>query len=361
MDGLMHYRRMRAEVGLESAYLSADEQATFYLLDLLEQGSQGPLGQLSENQIPSGMVSAISRLKGVDTKGFTGERTKLREALSDLPRRLRGDVGLIGQLTQIGEIQVALTNGDGEDIAKQILDNFVQEGDNYIFSSLTGPVITDPDNLLSTAVEFASDLSNKAAEGSIAADIRAIADNEAIPVEDQPDWIRENIHFVGAKGPQKALMLASKDGIMWEGSRLYTAEALRSDLEIRTSAESTAKQEAEIQKREELKKTDQPAPENFIRSIKEPFIMQGVRAQDATFFRDKMEGGFNSPEEIKEMQKKHREIIEGAFDPLNSFRFPTDRQVIDTFMDVVNWIGKFAFTPHPNSALGRAMGKGEDK
>lgn len=243
MDGLMHYRRMRAEVGLEAAYLSADEQATFYLLDLLEQGSQGPLGQLSENQIPSGMVSAISRLKGVDTKGFTGERTKLREALSDLPRRLLGDVGLIGQLTQIGEIQVALTNGDGEDIAKEILNNFVQEGDNYIFSSLTGPVITNPDILLSNAVEFAADMNNKAAEGSIAADIRAIADNEAIPVEDQPDWIRENIHFVGAKGPQKALMLASKDGIMWEGSRLYTAEALNTDIRLRVSED--ARQEME--------------------------------------------------------------------------------------------------------------------
>ena len=243
MDGLMHYRRMRAEVGLEAAYLSADEQATFYLLDLLEQGSQGPLGQLSENQIPSGMVSAISRLKGVDTKGFTGERTKLREALSDLPRRLRGDVGLIGQLTQIGEIQVALTNGDGEEIANEILNNFVQQGDNYIFSSLTGPVITNPDTLLSTAVEFAADLSNKAAEGSIAADIRAIADNEAIPVEDQPDWIRENIHFVGAKGPQKALMLASKDGIMWEGSRLYTAEDLNTDIRLRVSED--ARQEME--------------------------------------------------------------------------------------------------------------------
>lgn len=357
MDGLMHYRRMRAEVGLEAAYLSADEQATFYLLDLLEQGSQGPLGQLSENQIPSGMVSAISRLKGVDTKAFGPEQTKLRQAFGKLPERLMGDIGLIDQLVQIGSLQVALTGRDGEDIAEEILDNFVQQGDNYIFSPLTGPVITDPDTLLSTAVEFAADMSNKAAEGSIAADIRAIADLEAIPVEDQPDWIRENIHFVGAKGPQKALMIANKDGIMWEGSRLYTAEALRSDLEIRTSAESTAKQEAEIQKREELKKTDQPAPENFIRSIKEPFIMQGVRAQDATFFRDKMEGGFNSPEEIKEMQKKHRETIEGAFDPLNSVRFPTDRQVIDTFMDVVNWIGSFIPTADPDSAIGRAKGK----
>jgi len=243
MDGLMHYRRMRAEVGLEAAYLSADEQATFYLLDLLEQGSQGPLGQLSENQIPSGMVSAISRLKGVDTKAFGPEQTKLRQAFGNLPERLMGDIGLIDQLVQIGSLQVALTGRDGEDIAKEILNNFVQEGDNYIFSSLTGPVITDPDNLLSTAVEFASDLSNKAAEGSIAADIRAIANNEAIPVEDQPDWIRENIHFVGAKGPQKALMLASKDGIMWEGSRLYTAEALNTDIRLRVSED--ARQEME--------------------------------------------------------------------------------------------------------------------
>jgi len=38
-------------------------------------------------------------------------------------------------------------------------------------------------------------------------------------------------------------MLASKDGIMWEGSRLYTAEALNTDIRLRVSED--ARQEME--------------------------------------------------------------------------------------------------------------------
>jgi len=369
MDALMHYRRMQAEVGMAAQYFSAEEQANLYILDLLEQGSQGPLGQLSDSQMPSGIVSAVSRMKGFDDKASSGERGKLKEALREkIPERLRGDPGMIAQLIAIGEVQVALTNGDGEKVANSLLEDFVRQGDNFIFSSLHGPTILKGDGkvLLSDAVEFAADPSNKATEGSIAADIRAIAEEQTPLGEKKSDWIRENIHFVSAKGPQKALMLAAKDGTMWQGSRLYNREALEQDLRVRVSGASAAKQEAIEEQRNALP----PAPEGFIRSIKEPFIMQGVRGQDSSSFLDKMEGGgidfrspeeigifrlldFNSPEEIKEMQKKHREIIEGAFDPLNSVRFPTDRQVIDTFMDVVNWIGKFAFTPHPNSALGR--------
>jgi len=359
-DALMHYRRMQAEVGMAAQYFSAEEQANLYILDLLEQGSQGPLGQLSDSQIPSGIVSAVSRMKGFDSKSFSGERGKLKEALSDkIPERLRGDPGMIAQLIAIGEVQVALTNGDGKKVANSLLEDFVRQGDNFIFSSLHGPTILKGEGevLLSDAVEFAADMSNKAAEGSIAADIRAIAEEQMLPGEKKSDWIRENIHFVSAKGPQKALMLAAKDGTMWQGSRLYNREALEQDKRVRVSGASAAKQEAEIQKREELKETDQPAPEKFIRSIEEPFRMQGVRAQDQTFFLDKMEGGFNSPEEVREMQKRNRETIEGAFDPLNSFRLPTDRQVIDTFMDVVNWIGSFIPTADPDSRIGRAKGK----
>ena len=358
MDALMHYRRMQAEVGMTAQYFSAEEQANLYILDLLEQGSQGPLGQLSDSQMPSGIVSAVSRMKGFDDKAFSGEQRKLTEALRDkIPERLRGDPGMIAQLIAIGEVQVALTNGDGEKVAASLLEDFVRQGDNFIFSSLHGPTILKGEGkvLLSDAVEFAADMSNKAAEGSIAADIREIASEFGPGGDEQADWIRENIHFVSAKGPQKALMLAAKDGTMWEGSRLYSREALKQDQRVRVSAASAAKQEAIEEQRNALP----PAPEGFIRSIKEPFITQGSRQQDATFFPYKMEGGFNNPEEIKEMQKKHREIIEGAFDPLNSFRFPTDRQVIDTFMDVVNWFGKF--TLNPDSAIGRITGKGKDK
>lgn len=249
MDALKHYRRMQAEVGMAAQYFSAEEQANLYILDLLEQGSQGPLGQLSDSQMPSGIVSAVSRMKVFDDKASSGERGKLKEALSEeIPERLRGDPGMIAQLIAIGEVQVALTNGDGEKVADRLLEDFVRQGDNFIFSSLHGPTILKGEGevLLSDAVEFAADMSNKAAEGSIAADIREIASEFGPGGDEQADWIRENIHFVSAKGPQKALMLAAKDGTMWEGSRLYSREDLEQDQRVRVSEDARQNIENEV-------------------------------------------------------------------------------------------------------------------
>ena len=263
MNGLMLYRRMLGEEGLVRAYLKTDEVQMFYLLDLMEQGSQGPLGVFSDVQVPSGIVPAISRMQGVtpeSLKRYPEELKDFNEYMFDnLPSRLKGDMGLIEKMSVLGETVVSLQKLDGTKVAKDILNNFIVTGKNYVYSTLTGPPISDPKVLLQQTVEFAANMNNKVAEDSIAAEIRAIADEHMLPGENKSDWILKNIHFVEDKGKAGALELAGEGGSPW-GSRLYSTQDLRKEVNLRTG--EISRQNQSKRQKETKTETDDPAKDS---------------------------------------------------------------------------------------------------
>ncbi len=175
------YRQMVAQTGVVEHYFTEEDLATFYVLDLMERGSMGPLGRAlpdDPNEYPQGNIqSALFRIQEMDPSRSRGEDGFTTVFNSDL-RAKNIDPALGHLIRSVGEIAVnsgAVASSDIKDFPSTLLDEMMihNEG-NYTISRLLTPNISEDeaDAYFIQYKSWLSSLSKKQPEGTLAFEIQ---------------------------------------------------------------------------------------------------------------------------------------------------------------------------------------------